>query len=479
MKTCSRYYVMLLGVLACVLAAFPGDLYAVPDVYWPRVLFSLPYGPEPEQVGVLPGTHTEGDEPSVSLAPLVVPREDVILMVDRVQRRIKRFACDGELVVLAEQGVAQPDTPGEAETIVRLDHVGGVAGDPEGRFYTGTHGRLQVFDSDGKLQVSQRDATGELVEAKGWDLIKEQLRAVPVIGARQDLTVLAADTDGHLYVGVSPTATEYNVTLVKFDANLQLVGTRPGFMVGWDGRTYGFAPNREPEPNDQLRVYSPSGEVETTITLEPPPDIGKGDYDNSIHRWRAAAGVLFDANGCSYMVLNCRRARDQWVEIAPGFIVADDTVVYKFDPNGAFVTKLVFDGLPFDIYPPVAVDPAGNVYHMEYCPDRVDFVREELVVYAAGSGGAPPSRHVSLREGLEPRGWMIAWNPATHTATARRGDTKADVSPGGAAVTINGQEIPLSPAPMLASGRVRVPESLIARLLAADHGPATFARLAR
>jgi len=479
MQTTNRCAVLLFGVLACLLAGFQGASWALTDTYWPRVLFSLPYGLGPEQVGVLPGTDTEGDEPSVSLAPLVVPREDVILVVDRVQRRIKRFTSDGELVVLAEQQIAQPDIAGEAEGIVRLDHVGGVAGDPEGRFYTGTHGRLQVFDPEGSLQVSQRDANGELVEAKGWDLIQEQLRAVPLTGARQDLTVLAADTDGHLYVGVSPAATEYNVTLVKFDANLQLVGARPGFLVGWDGRTYGFAPNRSPEPNDQLRIYSPSGELERTITLEPPAEIAKGDYDSSVHRWRGAAGVLFDGNGCTYMVFNCRRVRDQWVEIAPGFIVADDTVVYKFDPNGAFVTKLVFDGLPFDIYPPVAVDPAGNVYHMEYCPDRVDFVREELVVYAAGSGGAPPSRYVGLRESLEPKGWRIAWNPSTRTATARRGATRTDVSGKGAPVSINGQEIPVSPAPMLASGRVHVPESLVARLLASEHGPATFARLAR
>ncbi len=63
----------------------------------------------------------------------------------------------------------------------------------------------------------------------------------------------------------------------------------------------------------------------------------------------------------------------------PNFKITDDIGIYKFDHDGNFLLKLVLNGLPFWMCPPVAVDPAGNIYHLEYYKDHVDFVKETLV----------------------------------------------------------------------------------------------------
>ena len=136
-----------------------------------------------------------------------------------------------------------------------------------------------------------------------------------------------------------------------------------------------------------MRVFSPKGELEATITLQPPADVSQGDYDYATQRWRAVDDVLFDAEGAIYMVYSTRRPRAKWVELKPDFRITRDTVIYKFDSQGRFVLKLSFEGLPFTTGPPAAIDPAGNIYHLRYRSDGVDFVKEAWEADSeAGSG---------------------------------------------------------------------------------------------
>jgi hypothetical protein len=229
-----------------------------------------------------------------------------------------------------------------------------------------------------------------------------------------------------------------------------------------------------------------NGEVEFTCTAC--SDVGKHVVDGNPTYppdtvtytwwgWRAVSGALFDATGSVYLVLDTRLSPDFWVEVMPGLVVTDSTVVYKFGPSGRFLTKLVFDGLPFFMYPPIAVDPGGNICHLEYYPARVDFVKEELVVEDAESFSA--SDLVGLRESLEPEGWRVSWDAAKCTATARRGRTELMVQPGRPLAAINGHAVPVSYAAVIRSGRVYASRSLLESVRAREHGPGRFARLAR
>ncbi|HOQ29682.1 MAG TPA: hypothetical protein PLU39_15100 [Armatimonadota bacterium] len=53
-----------------------------------------------------------------------------------------------------------------------------------------------------------------------------------------------------------------------------------------------------------------------------------------------------------------------------------DPVVYKFSPKGEYLHHIILDPLPSHIEAPVAVDPAGNLYHPVFREDRVEIVKE-------------------------------------------------------------------------------------------------------
>ena len=381
-----RYRSLWVGLV--FVALLPGAPPAAADHYQREFLFSAAYGPGPDQIGVAPGVYVSGEEEEqepASLCKLCVPAPDAIYVVDAVQMRIKRFDAAGRVAATAESVLGRLDVEGGAnqpEVLTPIGFIYDFAATPQGLSFAalgGANEKVEVFDSAGVPIASPRDSVGKISEARGWDRLLHQLRdSVPRISpAKADICLVDTDEWGSVYLHVSPAANEYNVVLVKFDADLKLVGTVPGFMVGWDGRTYGFVPSRGSEANDRLNVYSPDGSLERTITLRPPPDVSEGDYNTVLHQWRGLY-PLFDGGGNIYLVLNHRRPADKWRELMPGFQISDDTVVYKFDPRGLFLMKLVLDGLPFWMDPPIAVDPDGNIYHLEYQKDRVDFVKERL-----------------------------------------------------------------------------------------------------
>jgi hypothetical protein len=374
-------------VLMAVVSLFPRAALAVQGHYERELLFSTAYGPGPEQIGVQPGiSGDEDEEEPASLWKLCVPAPDAIYVADAVQHRIKRFDAAGRVTAIAHSVLERLDVeggPAQPEILTDIDFIDDFAATPQGLFFAalgGMNEKVEVFDSTGAPLASLRDARGKITEPRGWDkLLPQVLRRVAHISCGEpDIYSLNTDESGHVYLHVTPAANEYNVSLAKFDPDLNLVGTVPGFMVGWDGRTYGFVPSRSSEPNDRLRVYTAEGTLERTITLRPPEDVSEGDYNSASHQWRGL-DPLFDARGDIYLVLNHRRPADQWRQLMPGFKISDDVVVYKFDRVGSFLGRLVLDGLPFWMDPPLAVDPDGNIYHLEYDKDRVDFVKERLV----------------------------------------------------------------------------------------------------
>ncbi len=348
--------------------------------YERQVLFGPSYGAGENQIGAAPGRDHEAAAAPASLSALQVPAEDMIFVVDAVQGRVKGFNAAGELVVLAGSRYEKLDVEGQPEVVRRLGMVHDFAATPQGRFYAAVGGAVvgvQAFDEWGVPQPGSR-------ESSAAQILENVCRTYGMYRPPNVFTV-EADQYGFVYLHVGPAPVQYNVVLAKFDADMSFVGVVPGFMVGWDGRTYGFVPNKGSEPNDRLLVWAPDGTLEGAIRLRPPAGVAEGDYDYARGIWRAVSGVLFDGQGDVYMVYRVRQPRDTWIELSPDFKIREDIVVYKFDHQGTFLLRLELRGLPFYMHPPIAVDPAGNIYHLEYYQDRVDFVKEVLVV-VAGTG---------------------------------------------------------------------------------------------
>ena len=364
---------MLVCLLISWLALLIGGaaVLGAPDEYGGEVLFSLPF---------------ENPEKPILVGRFKVASENMIFLSRSDRKGIVRLNRSGEEVASATSVYRRPpELEAQPEELAPLGSVYNFAALPDGRLFVTEESyapAIQAFDASGVPQEGSKDTFRAHV-----------LQALDrSYGMYQSPQLSQIDTDqfGDLFLHVSPAPTEYNVALVKFDSNLDLVGVVPGYMVGWDGRTYGFSPSKGSEPNDRLRIWSRDGEPEGVITLRPPNGIADGEYDYKLGKWRSCT-VEIDGRGDIYMVHRTRRPRSQWIEVLPGtvkteeyeaprFAIADNIVIHKFTHDGQFTARLALRGLPYWMDYPIAVDPAGNIYHLEYYKDHVDFVKETLVI---------------------------------------------------------------------------------------------------
>jgi len=363
--TLTCFLVLGLALLLGGAAAF-----GAPDEYASKVLFSLPFE-EPEKPVLIDG--------------FKVASEDVICLAQSGRKGIARLNGAGEEFASASSVYRRPpELKGQPEQLAPLGSVYDFAVLPDGRLFVTEESHapaVQAFDACGVPQRGSKDAfSTQVLEA--LDQAHGMYRVSSV-------SRIYADQFGCVYLRAGPAPNEYNVAIVKFDANMNFVGVMPGCRAGWDGRTYGGVETEGSESNDTLGIWSRDGQPEGVITLRPPDRIANGEYDYRLGKWRACT-VQIDGRGDIYMVHRTRRPRSQWIEVLPGvvrteqyeaprFAIADDIVIHKFTHDGQFATRLVLRGLPYWMDYPVAVDPSGNIYHLEYYKDRVDFVKETLV----------------------------------------------------------------------------------------------------
>lgn len=361
---------MSLAILCILLLAQISQ--AQQALYESQVLFNLAYGPALSQMGIRPSTFREGEGEPYSVKALSVPSEDMIFVVDAVQRRIKRFNAQGNLIFAVESKVQESSIKGLPDLMTNIASVLDFASTPQGHFYITLGQSVEAFDVEGYRKATPQHE-GALL--RGWDRITAQL--TPIIELNKlspNVFDISTDQYGYLYLTLSPADNAYNVHIVKFTPDLTLVGVVPGYTVGWNGKTYGFVPNKPTEPNDKLIVWSVDGRQEKIVELHPPENISQEDYTN--RRWTAVNGVFIDKYGHIYLEVMRSLPKDQWVELSQGFVIDNAVSVYKFDESGKFLTKLSLTGLPFFMHPSIAVDTDGNIYHLRYNKDKVEFVVE-------------------------------------------------------------------------------------------------------
>lgn len=343
------------ALLWCVLWA-GGPAHAEPaSPYARRTLFSLSYGEGRGQVAV--GYDSHQARVYTSLQRLRVPVSDTV------------FLQNGDEVWRFHATDARP-TSGKPTSAV-LDFIRSFAVTPEGRMLV-IHGpeprqTITVYGTDGARQ------------ADAWPNVREQLAAKVPLWVPRDhpfMFDVGADALGNFYICI---ANQTGRTAVaKLDLHLRVTHVRPGFAVGWDGSVNEFAQGRGRGPNDTLLVYRPGTTQKVAVVLRPPADVPAGEYDNTRHRWKPIKGVTTDRRGFVYLTVLRNRAATIWMRDRQ-LCLQGDPVVYRFSPKGEYLSHIVLDPVPLDIQVPVAVDPAGNLYHPVFREDRVDIVKEAPV----------------------------------------------------------------------------------------------------
>jgi hypothetical protein len=333
------------------------------------VLTTMAYGSARGEIGVQPGGHGEDAEPPMSLSGMSAPAEDTVFVADAVQLRIKKIGPGGVVTALTDNDVLRTlRAAGEVTREIDLAHLEKLAAMPDGRFV--------AFLADGNGRVEVFKANGRPL-ADGWPTLLEQMRAnVSYKGREPVLIGVFTDQAGHLYISAAPADNDYNVSIAEFDGDLRFVRVVPGYSVGWTGKTFGLAPHRDHEPNDRVQIWSADGHLEAIVTLRPPQDMQQAEYGYATHEWRAIGGFFMDGRGDIYMVFRTPRAATDRITLMADFEIADDIVIYRFSGSGQFLSRRVMDGLPFTMFPPVAVDPNGDIYHFRYGAAGAELVRE-------------------------------------------------------------------------------------------------------
>jgi hypothetical protein len=410
---------------------------------------------------------TEGTSVPYSLSRLVAPSEDVVWLVDPNQAAAKLYDADGGLVRFVgrpvppgqpddrdptqRQQVRMPDGTWSVSPVESLDLTQDFCATPDGRtFVSDSRSRtVLVFDEDGNL------------EHDAWRHLEGQVRALTGHEIRPKPPTIYVDRYGCLYLHIrGPYRSRY--FLVKFDPDLECLGTRPGFSPGWDGWTYEWVGSGGVEgPNDVLRVYDADGQSCYELAIVPPVELAGGDYDPACRHWEAADSAHYDAAGNIYMVLSV--PRETPLAIASDLTVERDIAVYKFDAAGGFVAKLILEGTPFYMHPRIAVDPQGNIYHVRALAGGIEIIKEKLVGLEAGSAPGEPD-YAALRQALEPTGWRVHWLASKGCAVASKRHARVEVRPGPEPAILNGRDIPLPYPAKIVDGQLQVPAVLLARL---------------
>lgn len=336
------------------------------EVYVPKVLFSMKYG---NGVLQLPKGKSEVDawDLASSVDKFLVPSENRIIIGKGGDARVIVLNSRGKLQSVIRPGVSTNRTKEQVLTEFGDRRITGIAAAPYGNILISVPDRehsIRVYSADGKFNK------------QGWNTIYSQIvKKVKLPRSALEWTAGRADAVGNYYISVFPDKTNTSA-IAKFDAKLKFLGFMPGRggIAGWNGFTYKTVRNPATAKFSELWMYNGKGKAIGNIKLVPPAAISEGDYDSKTGGWNYAS-LIVDKAGNFYVIVNRRRAKNKWTNLDRHFNIVSDVAIYKFNPKGEFNTKLVVKGLPCPLHPEVAVDPAGNIYHLAYYKDRIDMVK--------------------------------------------------------------------------------------------------------
>lgn len=347
------------------------------------VLFSIPYGSQPGQVGFRKLEHSEAAGPG----HIKVDRHGNVWLLSGSQ--VKAFRRDGTLLRVVgrvtQDGADQAED--ERSPLEHLQFIRKYAIDGRGYVYfTGDKPLIHLFviNESNELVLSDRDVYGNLVQVRGEEKMLWQLQrqfgheiAKACIGGLTGPLFMGTDEADHLYLLADAPVQDKErsgteMCFYEFTPDLEFVGTVPGYYMGPDGYTYEFAAGNTAE-NVRLHTYDREGNrVRTTRLIRP-----EGP-------WPGCSRPVFDWSHNIY--LPCSSKRDQPVAVVPGVEIRYDYTVYKYNPGGELLAKFTIPNPPVHrgAASPIAVDEDENLYYL-------NFGASELQIMIVGTKKSPTS----------------------------------------------------------------------------------------
>jgi hypothetical protein len=380
-----------LAVSIALLAVVPAPSFD--ERYVARVLFSLPYGDRDDEIPL----HVLREVEEVSTSSLVqifAAGDGTVWVADATRARVRRFSREGKLLRVVgrkeasvdEEGVILP--PRDARRICNgwglpltysIRDVSSFVGRLDGTCYvcSMSPNAVLVFDPEGRLVEPSYDSYGYVVRRAAWQKIQSELAENPIRGAaRPSVGDVAVDVEGHLYVEL-PAANEYGEMIAEFSPELDLLGVAPGCRVGWNGHSYARWEGGHGGPY-AMRHWDADGQRQPDIPTVPPADKAAPFYSIERECWTNLDGTAVDRHGAVYII--ALHDRDRPLVSGKGLWINKNVGVYRFSRTGEFLARAIFPGVPFLDFRSAKgiVDPDGNIYHLLYRAEAVDFMVEEL-----------------------------------------------------------------------------------------------------
>ena len=319
------------------LDSIPGDFFGTAGaLYAPDVLYSIPYGSEPEQIGA----ESASSEGAVGNAGFAIRKGGDLLIADRVNGKVKEFDPQGKLVW---------------NTVDDLDHPAFVAPGPDGSVFAVSGPRREILSKFGRR--------GELL----WS-VRAPGAIPPELHLDGRLGELSVSNDG--LVAARLDRTDW---MVCFTQDGKFESVRPATAVTADGRVLSFIPVVDAVDATDAVLMDGNGRILSKTRLSPmPPDaavVPAGDI--------AEVGeALRDDHGCWYRVWV--RHREKHVELTPDLQIRSEAVVTQYSADGIPTAQGVVDMSPFGLPQSIAVGPDGALYALGYHKDRVSLFRYRL-----------------------------------------------------------------------------------------------------
>jgi hypothetical protein len=333
--------------------------------YIPQILFTLNYGKEDNQVAILGEGDVEGEIGGGPSRYFAVDREENIYIVEMIT--IKKFSKIGQLLfTINKKGDCRVDEGGNIYVVrsIGVDEFS-----------------IDKYGKDGKFLYT--------IDYDPWEHIYRKGRVkktVPTAVPRFTGPPLLVDSNGREY--------KVNYTI---DENLNVKEVRIEVHGKVQDKVHLRTPGREitEEPIGSFTLFStisPETAQRKQASIITTGKVNIPDYKDLKYGLRVD---YVDGEGNIYASGLARRKNPLILKEEYSYgcnrklYINDDIIVYKYDPQGMFITQIRFPDVPTvvtGVGEGYVVDASGNIYCLQFHKDGMDVVKYEWKAIAEGEG---------------------------------------------------------------------------------------------
>ncbi len=376
---------LLCTLSALVLAGLPGR--AVGDSYSPEVLFTLAYGESLEQIGVV--IPEPGEGPAEGPGSIAVGPDGSVYIADNMNRRLKRFDQQGQLLMATEPNV-------ENLHYLTVDGRGNAYG-----LVGGGLGTLAKFSPEGE-ELWRMGVTAAIPEE-----IRRSYR-----GLLHGVFVGPEDT-------ICVQITSEPRSLAVFTGDGEFVELVPGDACTPTGRIFALGSVPGQEFSRDVAVFDFAGREIASYranSLAADPAMFTGVP-------HGLTWFMFDSDHLYTIAL---AKREHTIQLRGRRLhIYLDTVITRHDNAGNVAAYLRLPAAPFPYGRHETVDQQGNIYQLLYGENSVDVVKylantrvaDISSLHALPSLSRGGARYIPLRMIAKYCNMDLKWNPDAKQVT--------------------------------------------------------------